>query len=256
MVASLVLTEKYNIGVNAKGKVKVADHLLATSEIPFIRYRFESYGPDELEYIKKSMEKFTQPVHLAEVTIGPNSESEIASIKELGDIAVFVYVPITDAEVSDGLNDDTCEWLDSISESEFDRVMLKDKASMLYPLVAEKLKMEVSEHCDFKPADIGICGSPLSFRCGDEPGQACLTAVWARTIMSNYASADDIVVPSASHESMDCCGCIRYFVVDHDLPAPLSSKEKSEANKASKGNNDKEPKQVKPKAKLVWDSDL
>ena len=256
MVASLVLTGKFDIGVNTKGKVKVDGHLISVDDIPFIRYRFPNYGPEEFEFIKKNMAKFSRPVHLAEITIGNDTADVLTTFEEIGKIATFVYIPVTDDNIANGLGDNVHQYLEDISECYFDRIMIKDNTSMMYPLAAEKIKLEISEYCDFKSSDIGICGSSLSFRCGDEPGQACLTAVWARTIMANYASADDIVVPTASHESMDCCGCIRYFVVSSDLPAPLSSKEKSEASKDGKADKPKEHKVSKPKIKVAWDSDI
>lgn len=261
MVASIVLTGKYTIGINGNNKIKVKDKLLATSDIPFIRYRFDSYGEDELEFIKANKKRFTEPVHLAEVILGDNTKTELDALDNIEQLAKFLYVPISDADVATGLSDETVARLENITECYYDRIMLKDNTSMLYPLAAEKLKLDIKNITGFRPGDMGICGSPLSFRNGDEVGQACLTAVWARKIMADYSDNDAIVVPSASHENMSCCGCIQYFVVDTDLPAPLSSKEKSAAKKEKVENGDSkdskeskvaEKKVSKPKAKMVW----
>lgn len=261
MVASIVLTGKYNIGLNAKEKIKVDGHIIAMSDIPFIRYRFGKYDSSDIDFIVKNKAVFHRPVHLIEVMLDDDIADTLSKLEEIDGVAKFLYVPIDDADIKDGLSEHKRELLESVADVFVDRVMMKDNAEMLYPIAAEKLKLEIEDCCGFSASDIGICGSSLSFRCGDEPGQACLTAVWARNIMADYAESDDVVVPSASHESMECCGCIRHFIVDHDLPAPLSSKEK--ASNKEDGHKDKNstPKEkmakpAKPKAKVCWDSDI
>ena len=79
MIVSLAFNKKYNASVNEHGyfnlKVKKKDTSGETvkfekqsiSEIPFIRYRFDSYGPDEINYIRKMQQTFNQSAHLAEI---------------------------------------------------------------------------------------------------------------------------------------------------------------------------------------------
>lgn len=252
MIVSLVLKDKYNVGINSNNKVKVDGHLIAVSDIPFVRYRFSQYGVEECEFIKNNIPKFEGPVHMAEVRLSENSISEIERLNENENLAVFLYVPITDYDIANGLREETVELLGKFEDSEvfYDRIMIKDESTQLYPLAAERLKLQISEITGDTIKDIGVCGSPLSFRSGDEPGQACLTAVWARKLMSEYALSDNVVTPTANHENMTCCGCIKYLVVNSDLPAPLSTKEKSEHNKANKSSNegDKSSEPKKPKA--------
>lgn len=261
MVSSLVLTGKYTIGINSKNKIKVDGHLLSLDDIPFIRYRFSEYGEAEIKFIRENKEKFRRPVHLVEITLGPNTKDIIEELESIDKLVKFVYVPVDDNDIKDGLSDTKQKYLQNIEDCNIDRIMLKDKAEMMYPIAAERIKIEIEDACGFLASDIGVCGSCLSFRCGDEPGQACLTAVWARNIMAEYAEDDDIVVPSASHENMDCCGCIRYLIVNSDCPAPLSTKEKS-ANKTKSSDTNKqqskskEAKDAKAKAKMVWDDDI
>lgn len=267
MIASIVFKGMHNVGINGNQKIKVDGHLLSLADIPFVRYRFENYGETELEFIKNNKAKFNGPVHLAEVTLSANSCTVLDAMDDIDNLAKFLYVPIDDADIANGLKPETVELLGAVKDCFFDRVMIKDNSSMIYALAADRLKIEIEKALGdtFKASDIGVCGSPLSFRNSDVEGQACLTALWARKLMAEYAESADIVVPSASHECMTCCGCIQYLVVESDIPAPLSAKEKSAAKKASGENTVKEPKEPKaPKAPkppksvgvAVWDDDL
>jgi hypothetical protein len=65
----------------------------------------------------------------------------------------------------------------------------------------------------------GVCSSPLSFS-----ELACLTAVKARELMSVYSTIADVALPSANHQCMNCCGCIRYLTVTADTEAPADAK--------------------------------
>ena len=262
MIVSIVLTGKYNIGINSNNKIKVNDKLIAINEIPFIRYRFEHYGDEEINFIQRNKEKFKGPVHLVEVTINENVVNELNAISKIENLAKIIYVPVNDDDTTNGLSDEKLDWLKAISDNdfEFDRVMLKDKATMLYALSAEKLKYEVAEALDdiVEPSEIGVCGSPLSFRNSDVEGQACITAIWARAILANHTNNPDMPTPTATHECMDCCGCTKYLIVDRDLPAPLSVKEKSENKKSKETNKDNKEKEVKPKSqkkKIILNAD-
>lgn len=240
MVASLVLTGQYNVGLNSNGKTKVDGHLLSLTDIPFVRYRFGTYAKEQYEYILKNMEKFKDQIHLIEMNLEPGIVESIEAFHSVFDpaeksekIAKFLYISVDDEVKANGLSEETINLLKSVSEEYFDRIMLKDNTTELYEIAADRIKIQIENALDglVSSRDIGICGSPLSFRSNDTEGQACLTAVWARKIMSEYAENPDITIPSASHECMTCCGCTRYFVISEDIPAPLSSKEKAANNK-------------------------
>ena len=273
MIASIVLKGMYNVGINSNNKIKVDGHLLSLSDVPFVRYRFDKYGEAELEFIKQNKTRMKGPVHLVEVPLYDGCAEVFDKIETMGGIARFLYIDVDDADINSGLKEETKNLLYKLVEADsfFDRVMLKDKSTLIYPMAAEKLKLQVVDALGniVEAKDIGVCGSPLSFRHSDIEGQACLTAVWARKIMAEYADSADIVIPTASHECMSCCGCIQYLTVTEDIPAPLSAKEKSAAKKAEnaeKGESKekkekapkepKEPKIVKPKRFGVWDDDL
>ena len=248
MIASLVLTGKYNVGISESGKVKIDGNTLSLKDIPFIRYRFDHYGEEEIKFINENMTKFVGPVHLAEVTICDNVIDILEKMNTK--LAKFVYIPLDDEIVATSkLPDNVTSVLEEFDDdTPCDRIMIKDNTSMMYPLLANRYKLLIEDAtgCTFESKDIGVCGSTLSFRSDDTPGQACLTAVWARRIMAAYADNDDIVVPTASHECMNCCGCIQYLVVNEDIPAPSSAKKKSAETKA-KSNNSGEPKPKKEK---------
>lgn len=254
MITSLVFTGKHNVGVNSHGNIKVDDKKISLKEIPFIRYRFDSYGEDEFKFILDNMKKFEYQVHLAELTVDGNTVSTLEKMQEyeeFNNLAIFLYVNITDENVAHGLSEETQEILEEVSDFRIDRIMIKDNSKNLFPVAASKLKLEVADCTGENVADIGICSSPLSFRSGQtDVGQACLTAVWARRIMSDFAKDPDMIpVPSANHECMDCCGCIKYIIVDRSYAAPEGVKAKKESKSGNKA--EAAPKKEKPKGFVI-----
>lgn len=258
MVTSIVLTGMYNIGISDSGKIKTPDGVtINIKDIPFVRYRFNSYGEDELNFIKKNKEKFPC-VHLVEIPLNNDATNIAEAIEDMDEnIARIVYVTITDEEVKNGLTDKQIELLEAIGEYEVDRIMLKDKSSSMYELALDKLKKQAAKASGFEIQDIGCCGGPCSFY----NQNACLTAVHAREILARYSERDDIVVPSANHEGnfdkietqepcVNRCGCIRYHVYNSDMPAPISKsvKEKKVSTKKSSNTGNKEKKAKKPKS--------
>lgn len=258
MITSIVLTDKYNVGVNSNNKIKLDGHLLSLTDIPFVRYRFSKYTDEELSFIKLNKEKFKGPIHLAEVMLDENSASVLTAMDSIEGLAKFLYVTVTDFDIANGLNENAVSILSNLGDAYYDRIVIKDKTSMMYPLAAAKLMTEIEKLTGFKSYDIGMCGSTLSFRTGDEEGKACLTAVWARRIMAEYADTADIVIPTAGHECMNCCGCIQYITVSSNVEAPIVKSKGATAKeptiKAEKGES--VPKQVKPKGIPSWAAGL
>ena len=146
MITSIVLTGMYNIGISDTGKIKTPDGVtISIKDIPFVRYRFDTYGEKELDFIKKNKEKFPC-VHLVELTLNDDTVDIAEAIEEMDEnIARIVYVPVTDAEVSRGLTDKQLELLGEVGELEIDRIMIKDKSNSMYELALDKLKKQVKE---------------------------------------------------------------------------------------------------------------
>jgi hypothetical protein len=142
--------------------------------------------------------------------------------------------------------------------------MLKDRSSTLDTVAFKSITAAFCRPLKIDPNSVGCCNSPLSFsEC------ACLTAIKARELMTVYSDVADVALPSANHQSMDCCGCIRYLIIDHDtvaVPEPKSKgakKEKAEVSDSAVSSEDfingmevtnidpsaktKEPKEKKPK---------
>ena len=126
MVTSIVLTNKSNIGISSSNKIKVEDHLISLKDIPFIRYRFEEYGESELEFIKKNKERFKGPVHLAEINLCENIETILNNMDDIEGLAKFVYIPIDDFDIANGIKDETVELINKIGSAYYDRLIIKD----------------------------------------------------------------------------------------------------------------------------------
>lgn len=249
MISSIVLTGKHNIGINQNGKIKVDDKLFdVNSDIPFVRYRFESYGNEEYEYIKSMMQKFKVSTHLVEIQLSENSKDTVEYlINNIGNIAKYVYITVTDNEVNNGLSEETLKILETLKGSQVDRYMLKDKSTMLDTVAAKHIIKKCCTILGVKDNTFGVCSSPLSF--GD---WSCLTAVKARELMSIYSTTADVALPSANHQCMNCCGCIRHMIIDSDLEAPLDTKQKGTKKSEDKSENKKASKSKSNKTSIVF----
>ena len=254
MITSIVLTGKYNIGISTSNKIKLPNGVIVdVKDIPFVRYRFDTYGDNEFDFIKANKKKFPC-VHLMEITLDENTESVLNRVEEENlNIATMVYVPVGDNEVLHGLSDGTIDLLEAVGDCEFDRINIKDVSTSLYNLKVEEFKKDIADAVGVNANKVGVCGGPCCFI----DGNACLTAVKARELLAKYSDIDNPVVPSANHEgSLDkldtavgCvnrCGCIRYHVFNADSEAPASKMAKA-PKKESEPNVKAEPKEKKPK---------
>lgn len=216
MIVSLRLTGPHRIDITKNGKFNYKDEKLSIKEIPFVRYNFDSYGDSELAYISESIKKFNYSGHLVEIEVAQGYLELCRRIrKEIPDCAIFLYTNVTDAEVAkneldSNKNNELC--LLNGSGVYIDRLMIKDTSLTLHTVSANKIKSSLVSLTGMDINDIGIHESPLSF--GDE---CCLTAERARRLCAQYNSNEKCALPSANHQGMNCCGCIRYYIVDCDL---------------------------------------
>lgn len=233
MITSIVVTGCYNIKNNSSNKIKIGENILSVEkDIPFIRYRFDNYGADELDYIDRMMKQFSASTHLAEIKLNANVLNTITLLSQrFNNIAKYVYIDITDEEIkTESLSAEKLQQLQSIKEFKIDRFMIKDRSTMLDNLSFRRVTKQLATLLGKNDDGLyGVCSSPLSF--GD---LCCLTAVKARELMSTYSSVADVALPSANHQCMNCCGCIRYMVVDSDLEAPSDGKVKTPKDETTK----------------------
>ena len=251
MVTSIVLTGKYNIGMNSNKKIKVDDQTLSVEkDVPFIRYRFEQYGEEEFAYINKIKQQFCNSTHLVELKACENIDEVLSQLEQnIQSVAEYIYIDVTEPEaLNKHLDDSKIQLMSKASQFKIDRFMLKDKSTSLDAVAANAIIADIKKKTGIKENMVGICSSPLSFS-----ESACLTAVKARELMSLYSPVSDMSLPSANHQCMNCCGCIRYMVVSNDLETPADSKVGVPKTKEPKANGEpKEPKEPKqPKAKAV-----
>lgn len=219
MVTSIVLTGTHTIGTDTYGKFMVQDTKVSIKEVPFVRYRFTEYNDKELEYIKSMKNKFKYSSHMVEITLGEDTRDIIERLEQISNLIKFVYIPVDDTDVLEGLREEKFDLLANISDKSFDRLMLKDKSSTLDVVAATRIKKELLSVIKLGNIDdIGVCSSPLSF----DGKNACLTALKARELSAEYAETDEVALPSANHECMNCCGCIRYYVFNGDVEAPVN----------------------------------
>lgn len=241
MVTSIVLTGRYTLNINSFNKLKAGDNIISIEkDIPFVRYRFGVYTDVDFQYIISTMDKLKYSTHLIEINLNTNTVTNLEWIKNnIANIARFIYIDVTDEDVArGGLTTDTLNLLMGIVQYNVDRVMLKDKSTKLDIVTAKKIIDALSKQTGIKRDNFGVCSSPLSF--GD---MCCLTAVRAREIMAVYSLIADVALPTANHQCMNRCGCIRYIVIDSDTDviseskANLKKESKSKQSKSTKNNS-------------------
>lgn len=257
MVTSIVVKGRFNIGVNSKDKIYIEEKHVALKDIPFVRYRFNCYGNDDIEYIKNSIKKFKHSIHMVEVTIQDGCIEQLNTMDEVDDfenVVRYVYIPVDNNCVLEGsIGERSKELLEEIADNEigYDRIMIKDNSDTLQYIVANKLKAEIAEITGDDVDDIGVCSSPLSF-----DNQACLTALKARELAAEYGVDEDMALPTANHQCMECCGCIRYYVIDEDIPVKEGGNSKKAVEKTKTTGNSSAGKKVsknKPVQAFKWE---
>ena len=233
MISSIVVTDTFKIGVNENGKFRMGEHLMNVTDVPFVRYRFkESKSIEEIvSYIESMMKKFVKSVHLYEIHVLDDNTSDLLNVLEdkFDNLAKFLYISV-DNDVVDNLefSDDLLDLVGDINDDfTIDRLMLTDNSTNLDAVNADKLRIKLAKEFGIKVADIGVCSSPLSF------GElCCLTAVKAREIASDYVDGQEFPLPTANHQSMNCCGCIKYHVFNSDVAAPETKNTKGKKIKS------------------------
>lgn len=237
MVTSIKLKGMYNIGVNSSNQIDVAGTNVALKDIPFVRYDFESYGDDEVNYITRMMNQFKLSTHLIQIKVNENIVSALSKLDVFdGKVAKYLYINVDTTVLNNGCIDNETLRLtmNAISTTMIDRIMLVDNTDNMDMLNAKKIMTATAKVLTVKPDKIGICSSPLCMT-----GElACLTALKARELASIYSSNTDVALPSANHQCMNCCGCMRFFDITSNVAAPAESKKgKSQGNIKSDGTS-------------------
>lgn len=242
MITSLKLKGKHNVGMNTSGCINVDDTKVALKEIPFVRYDFEQYGVEECEYIKKSMEKFNLSTHLIQYKAynGRLPEDLQATMEIKDKVAKYLYFTLNQEEMQMGKVSDSQVGVAMMVKQSvaFDRYMIIDNTRDMSLVVAKQIIKSLAKQLGVRETSIGICNSPLCMN----DNLACLTAVTAREIAAIYSTNDIVATPSANHQCMNCCGCMRFYEITSDIEAPADTKTKSSGDKKEK--TDKEPRQA------------
>lgn len=207
MVTGIEFVSPVNVKVNANGKFYL-DHAETNAEsiksIPVVMYN----NFIDFEFIRTNMSKFKLSCHVVLVDHTGITEDARVALNELG-VAVIVRVPLSEISLTEELSKS------NVSYYLCDRVVILDNQSNTSPFKIAEVKESLSKLINVAQMDIGVCGSPFSY--GND---ACLNAIWCRRLMAKYTANTEVALPSANHESMECCGCIRRVVIDTDRKEP------------------------------------
>lgn len=247
MITSIVLSDRHRIGISKSGKMYINNDKklkVGIKEIPFVRYRFNEYNENDRTYIRNMMEQFPYSVHMVEMSLndieagmyqkvfeqnGVNGEEPLEDY-----VAKYVYIEITDNEVKNNFSEEQLDRFERLLDGlGYDRLMLRDNSRELFTVAANRLKAQLMDRLGVDERTLGICSSPLSV--GDD---ACLSAIRARELAAIYNTSENCISPSANHQCMNNCGCIKYIVITQNCNAP---EEKSVVMKKNKSANEKHP---------------
>lgn len=250
MITNLRLQGKYSIEIK-DDKIYIDDETIHIKEIPFIRYDLKEYGQQEKEYIEQMMKKFNKSVHLVELQCTDKILQELELIDN-EDIAKYVYLDITDQNIEDGtIGKERLDILKQIKEKDYliESIILKDVSTKLSRSDILKFKDELHWLVD-KQSQIGVCNSPYSFN-----EDACLTALKARELLMYYSEDDECAIPSARHECMECCGCMKHKIIDKDIinTRPVKKEVKKSKNNLKKTDSKTAVKTSKKKGTPILD---
>lgn len=236
-----------SLKIKGMHEVRLSDSTLVLDEvkiplknIPFVRYDFDRYGEAEAEYIMKSMEKFTYSTHMVQFHLNDAlRESLSIVVDKLGSkVCKYLYIDIHTGDIADeSMREElAAQAVEAMGLADFDRVMLVDKTTDLNMLNARGAMNKFAKRAGMKPDSIGICSSPWCL----QGGIACLTAQRARELAAKYSGSIETAVPSANHECMNECGCIRYIEVTSDIGRVKEHrKAKSKAEEKEKVSSDR-----------------
>ena len=259
---SIAVTGNHNIEV-INDKFMLNGKKASTKDVPFVRYKFDKFGPEEKNYVESMIDKFTSSCHLIELSLTPIDDvfhreevlkeevTYISNIKAQKNSAVkpilFLYIDIPDDIAEIGRIPFEIKRLILIAKSIYpvERIALVDRTKDMCQFTADELRKDLATPLGLSANDIAICSSPLSF----VNDSACLTAVKARELMAKYSLLDSPPLPSANHQCMDCCGCIKYVTITQDCPMPASERERKAPVKKVKKTDT--TKNVKKAPKLV-----
>ncbi len=234
MVTSIVLTGEYTIGIDKNEKFQINGKKISIKDVPFVRYRLSEYNENTSQYINKMKQVFKYSAHMAEIPVVKGMRNIVDKLLEdVENLIIYLYVPVTDDTVQNGFSPEMLDTIREFEGAQFDRVMLKDLSSTLYLISANNIKNQIANILAINPSEIGICSSPLSFN----TGEACLTAVKARELSAMYTDNDECALPTANHEDMPCCGCIRYLTVNSNLAAPVTVEKVKKENRKNEDTN-------------------
>jgi len=238
LITSIAVDGKHHIGMDSYGRFDLDGVKVSKKKVPFVRYRFDCYGEEEVQYIRSMQDKFSFSAHLAEITLSSEFKTQLEVIRKLENVAIFVYLDIYNEDVATGLCDERRELVKLMVGEKVDRLMVRDRSTSLFTVAADRLKREIRD-LGVDIADIGICQSPLSIG-----GNQCLSAVKAREIAAKYGAPDDMPLPTANHEGTATCGCIRYNLIKESIVGNTSPRVVTKKVREKKEVNVKKRKNV------------
>lgn len=260
MIHSLYISKPVTVRPNSRGKLNVptgavladgkADVIhTSVQEVVSISYHFEDH--DDIaklpEYVRGMQKIFPHTLHVVHLDTSYDSKELVKANKQFFDsLPLIVHLPVFDRDIENGTIADIesfSEWqavVEVLGSNPIDRYMLDDLTTSMYTDMANRLRKQAADMFGTDIESIGICGSPLS-----DNELCCLSARLDREWAAKYVHNEFVVLPSANHQNMERCGCLRFVVIEHDvitLDAAKSGGKSSGGHRTPKAPKIKAPK--------------
>lgn len=242
MITSLKFLKVVNVSVGSGNKFKIGSgEPLDVREIPAVRYYFNDYGDEEIQFISQMMSIFKHSVHVVEFDAHkPETYEKVTTVAS--NLAFIAHLSINNRHADEhDFNEDEINVLSALKMIPLNRIMLNDTSTNLDYIGLATLIKKVKEYSGMSEKNIGCCNSPYT-----DSNNCCMSAALAREWSAKYNHVGEGALPSANHNNKDCgnCGCLRYELVTEDIIAVVSDSKKSFMNPPS-GNGGSKKKTEK-----------
>ena len=254
----------YDVGVDSFARTEINDKKLSIKDIPYLRYKFinGAINEEQIEYIRKSQEKFPHSVHIIDVKLDEYAKGTIDTITEKfgtyknGKVAILLDIPVKAGDIaSEMLNDEKKSLIEqNISESVYRYILCDEDMEIVDNMRLDGILGWIIKTLKIKADRIGLCNAPImasSSKYGIHNLKGTLPASVVRDLQLYVNTDFEVPLVTEGHESRDnLSGCTAYYEVNDNIVSHETRKVPGGGVKKVSGIGDKAPKEPKaPKKK-------
>lgn len=247
MITGIVFDKIVKVQLSAGDKFKVGKEKVGTNEVPYVRYKFDGYTEDEINFIKAMKKIFVHAVHIVDVNLQDSGVADYVEFvrANVENVCLFGCYTLDDSS-KDDLESVLQDFRDCTVLSVLEKVVLKDETTYMMLPHFDNIKKQLFRTTGID--NVSICSSPATT---DE--NCCISAEYSRHLASRYGDEETVNVVATYQTKGLGCHCVRYVVINEDIVKCNGDKAGSsnkEANKKDGGSKESKSKK-KTKSKQV-----